>query len=109
MRALKLGLSLVANAILTSFELPPLRRIKVSRGSNAAAVTRALRRAAPDSFTRFARTKSRSAILAAAKNHLCAITEHEELIAFLGRRRGVGANFDGFWLNRGDRRGVGFT
>lgn len=56
MNLLEFGLKLAANAILTKFELPPLRRIRLSQPSNASAVTRVLRRAAPDSLGQF--TKS---------------------------------------------------
>lgn len=109
MNLLEFGASLAANAVLTNCEEPPLRRIRLSQPSNGAVVTRALRNARPDSLTKFAKSKSRSAILLAAKNYLSSKTDHEELVVFFGKRRGDGAVFEGFWLNRGDRSGVGFT
>ena len=100
---------LALQRMLAAFEPPPLRVIPVRNSANTAAVTAALRRAPHDTLYRFPRPKSRSAVLAAVRNYLAGINDHEQLVVTFGRAHGAGARFEGFWIGHGGRSQVGLS
>lgn len=92
---------------------PPEHRRKAPTPGHVGAITRVLRTLGDDQFQQFATPKSRTAALNAARSYLSFIPQHEELLVFVGRRRGErrdsGSSYYGVWRCVGDRNSVQFS
>lgn len=89
-RAVKVVPELLVHRVLAAFE--PVRDSFLVGDGSVSAITRAIRKAAPDGVSTFRTVKGRTDFLYAALKYLSSVTDHEEMLIAFGTRQGQRRN-----------------